>query len=115
MRMIPRLGNIRVALVIPVAFSMGALAQTGIPVSINAADAATLAKVIDGLTRKQAEAIVAFREAHGPFASFDELVKVEGVGWSLLEANGLTRRPPKEFRDAATDTQTAVTNARVGL
>jgi len=115
MRIIPRLGSIRVALLIFIAISTGAFAQTETPVNINAADAATLAKVIDGLTRKQAEAIVAFREAHGPFGSFDELVKVDGVGWSLLEANGLTRRPPKEFRDAATDTQTAVTNARVGL
>ena len=67
------------------------------------------------LTLKQAEAIVAFRDAHGPFESFDELVKVDGVGWSLLKANGLARRPPKEFRDAGTDSETVVLKARVGL
>ncbi len=69
----------------------------------------------DGLTLKQAEAIVAFRAAHGPFESFDELVKVDGVGWSLLKANGLSRRPPQEFRDADPDSEAAVSNARVGL
>lgn len=90
-------------------------AQTAPPVNINSADAKTLAATIDGLTLKQAEAIVAFRDAHGPFESFDELVKVDGVGWSLLKANGLTRRPPKEFGDADTESGTAVSKARVGL
>lgn len=115
MRIIQRLGSIGVALLIPIVLSTGAFAQTDSPVNINAADAATLAKSIDGLTLRQAEAIVAFRAAHGPFESFDELVQVDGVGWSLLKANGLTRRPPKEFRDAEPDSETAVSNARVGL
>lgn len=115
MRIIQRLGSIGFALFIPIALGTGAFAQTAAPVNINAADAATLAKAIDGLTLKQAEAIVAFRTEHGPFESFDELVQVDGVGWSLLKANGLTRRPPKEFRDATTDSETAVSNARVGL
>jgi len=115
MRIIQRLGSIGVALLIPAALSTGALAQTETPVNINAADAATLAKSIDGLTLRQAEAIVAFRAAHGPFESFDELVQVDGVGWSLLKANGLTRRPPKEFRDADAESGTAVSKARVGL
>ncbi len=115
MQLIQRLESIRATLLSPIAFSMAAFAQNETPVNINAADAATLAKSIDGLTPKQAEAIVAFREAHGPFESFDELVKVDGVGWSLLKANGLARRPPKEFRDAGTDSETVVLKARVGL
>lgn len=115
MRIIQRLGSIRVALLIFIALSTGALAQTGTPISINSADAPTLAKAIDGLSLEQAEAIVAFRAEHGPFEFFDELVQVEGVGWSLLRANGLTRRPPKAFRDAEPDAETAVSNARVGL
>lgn len=115
MRIIQRLGSISFALVFPVALSTGAFAQTESPINVNSADASAHAKAIDGLTLKQAEAIVAFRDAHGPFESFDELVKVDGVGWSLLKANGLTRRPPKEFGDADTESGTAVSKARVGL
>ena len=105
MRIIQRLGSISFALVFPVALSTGAFAQTESPINVNSADASAHAKAIDGLTLK----------AHGPFESFDELVKVDGVGWSLLKANGLTRRPPKEFGDADTESGTAVSKARVGL
>ena len=48
MRIIQRLGSIGVALLIPIVLSTGAFAQTDSPVNINAADAATLAKAIDG-------------------------------------------------------------------
>ena len=56
---------------------------------------------------------MAFRDEHGPFASFDDLVKVEGVGWRLLEANGLTRCPPKDGREQSTSTE--VPRAKVAL
>lgn len=113
MRIIQRLGSISFALVFPVALSTGAFAQTESPINVNSADASAHAKAIDGLTLKQAEAIVAFREEHGPFASFDDLVKVEGVGWSLLDANGLTRRPPKGLREQGAGTD--VSRAKVSL
>jgi competence protein ComEA len=35
---------------------------------------------------KTAEAIVEYRSAHGPFASFDDLQKVRGVGPATVEA-----------------------------
>ena len=55
------------------------------PVNINTADAATLAAAISGVGEKRAAAIVAYREANGPFQSVDDLVLVKGVGARTLE------------------------------
>ena len=54
-------------------------------VDINHADAAELT-VLPGVGRVTAEAIVAYREEHGPFASLEELLLVPGLGTSTLEA-----------------------------
>jgi competence protein ComEA len=62
-----------------------ALAAT--PVNINTADAATLAKSLDGIGNSKAQAIVAWRDAHGPFKSVDELSQVKGFGPKTLERN----------------------------
>ena len=113
MRNSPRPVSLGIALLFSLLTAWPGAAQTDAPVNINAADARTLAEAIDGLSLKQAEAIVAFREEHGPFASFDDLVKVEGVGWRLLEANGLTRCPPKDGREQSTSTE--VPRAKVAL
>jgi len=56
-------------------------------VDINTADAQTLDKNIIGVGLKRAEAIVAFREEHGPFQSVDELTKVKGIGQKMVEKN----------------------------
>jgi len=113
MRKTQRLISLGLGLTLSLLTAWPAAAQTEPPVNINSADAKTLAKAIDGLSLEQAEAIVAFREEHGPFASFDDLVKVEGVGWSLLDANGLTRRPPKDLREQGAGTD--VSRAKVSL
>lgn len=63
-----------------------ALAWAG-PVDLNSADAATLARELKGVGPARAEAIVAWREAHGPFKSPEELVKVQGIGARVLEDN----------------------------
>ena len=55
------------------------------PVNINKADAVTLAESLRGIGLKKAEAIVAYREANGPFRSVDELVNVKGIGERTLE------------------------------
>lgn len=55
------------------------------PVDINAADAPALAAAISGAGMKRAQAIVAYREKHGPFKSVDDLVKVPGIGTKSLE------------------------------
>lgn len=57
------------------------------PVNVNKADAATLAKSLDGVGHAKAEAIVAWREEHGPFKSVDELSQVKGIGAATMERN----------------------------
>ena len=57
------------------------------PVDINTADAKTLAANINGIGDKKAEAIVQYRDKHGPFKSADDLTKVKGIGPNLIEKN----------------------------
>lgn len=54
---------------------------------LNTADAQTLQRDLSGIGKAKAEAIVAYREANGPFASVDELLEIKGIGNSLLERN----------------------------
>ncbi|MBA1204417.1 helix-hairpin-helix domain-containing protein [Pseudomonas capeferrum] len=54
---------------------------------LNKADAATLQSRLNGIGKAKAEAIVAYREAHGPFATVDELLEIKGIGKALLERN----------------------------
>ncbi|WP_407315704.1 ComEA family DNA-binding protein [Pseudomonas sp. nanlin1] len=56
-------------------------------VSLNSADAQTLQRVLAGVGKAKAEAIVAHRDAHGAFASIDELLEVKGIGKALLDKN----------------------------
>jgi competence protein ComEA len=64
-----------------------ALSFAATPVNVNQADAATIAKALDGVGESKAEAIVAWRDAHGPFKSADDLTQVKGIGKSTLERN----------------------------
>lgn len=57
------------------------------PVDINTADAKLISKNLKGIGLKKAKAIVEYRKTHGPFANADELVKVDGIGKSLVEKN----------------------------
>ena len=57
------------------------------PVNINTADAATLAKELTGVGQKLAEAIVEYRQKHGPFKSADELTLVKGIGPAAVARN----------------------------
>ena len=54
---------------------------------LNTADAAILQRELNGIGKAKAEAIVAYREANGPFASVDELLEIKGIGNALLERN----------------------------
>ncbi len=63
----------------------GAL-QAG-PVNINTADAPTLAKELSGVGLKRAQAIVDYRQKHGPFKSADELSLVKGIGPAAVAKN----------------------------
>ena len=75
-----------------------AFALAGPPVDINSADAEALADAIQGVGVKKAEAIVAYREANGPFRSVEELADVSGIGLKLIERNrdNLTIAPSGE-------------------
>jgi competence protein ComEA len=57
------------------------------PVNINTADAETLATAISGAGMERAQAIVSYRDQHGPFTSVDELLNVRGIGPKTLEKN----------------------------
>ena len=57
------------------------------PVNINKADAKVIAKSLDGIGATRAEAIVAWREAHGPFKRADDLKHVKGIGKATIERN----------------------------
>ncbi len=56
-------------------------------VNINTADVQSLAANIVGVGKKKAQAIVAFREQHGPFKSVDEMTQVKGIGLKLVDRN----------------------------
>jgi competence protein ComEA len=57
------------------------------PVDLNSADAATLAKELDGIGLSRAKAIVEYRERNGKFRSVDEVLNVKGIGPQVLEQN----------------------------
>lgn len=56
-------------------------------VNLNTADAETLQRELLGVGEVKAQAIVAYREEHGNFASVDELLEVKGIGEATLEKN----------------------------
>lgn len=56
-------------------------------VNINSADSDTLARELNGVGIAKARAIVDYREAHGAFASVDELLEVKGIGTAILQKN----------------------------
>lgn len=56
-------------------------------IDLNKADVPTLQSQLSGIGKAKAEAIVAYREQHGDFASVDELLEIKGIGKALLERN----------------------------
>ena len=56
-------------------------------VNVNAADAQTLADVLDGVGLTRAAAIVEYREAHGAFGDIYDLANVKGIGDRTIELN----------------------------
>jgi competence protein ComEA len=56
-------------------------------VSINTADAATIAAAMTGVGLKKAQAIVEWREKNGKYSSLDQLLEIKGIGAKTLDAN----------------------------
>lgn len=53
-------------------------------VNINTADAATL-ESLDGIGKKKAEAIIAYRTEHGDFKTLEDLKEVNGIGDKMFD------------------------------
>ncbi|EGD6821637.1 ATP-binding cassette domain-containing protein [Salmonella enterica] len=60
----------------------------GTRVSINTASAEDLARVMNGVGLKKAQAIVSYREEYGPFKTVDDLKQVPGMGSALVGHTG---------------------------
>jgi len=56
-------------------------------VNINTAAAEVLALKLKGIGVKRAQAIVAYREANGPFSDVDQLQKIKGIGETIITQN----------------------------
>jgi competence protein ComEA len=65
------------------------------PVNINSADAATIARELKGVGLSKAEAIVEYRQKHGPFRSADELAQVRGIGQKRSSTTAPTSHRPR--------------------
>lgn len=77
-------GAVLVGLIVAALLPLAALAG---PVNVNTADAATIARELQGIGVAKAEAIVAHRDKHGPFRSIDDLARVKGIGRKTLDRN----------------------------
>jgi len=64
-----------------------AAVASSLSIDLNAADADTLTRELKGIGATKAKAIIEYRDAHGPFASIDELLEVKGIGAATLEKN----------------------------
>jgi len=83
-------GNMSFKNLIPTLAAMVLLAPLAAfaePVNINTADAAALAKALNGVGPAKAKAIVSYREKNGPFKSVDQLTMVEGITQKLIDKN----------------------------
>lgn len=60
-------------------------------ININTAGKAEL-MAVRGIGEKRAEAIIAYREQHGPFKTVDDLADVQGIGPAIIKDSreGLT-------------------------
>lgn len=63
---------------------MGTLSAEGDKINVNTASASEL-ETLDGIGPSKAEAIVKYRETHGPFQSADQLTKVPGIGSKTVD------------------------------
>jgi len=75
------------ALLLAACLCTGAGSAHAGPVNINAADAATLASELKGVGKVKAQAVLDFRQKHGPFRSVEELAQVKGFSQKLINRN----------------------------
>jgi competence protein ComEA len=76
------------SILVPSALALSLLSPAwGGPVDINTADAATLARELNGVGPARAQAIVAYRNEHGPFKSVDDLRLVKNMPQKVIDNN----------------------------
>ncbi|MDC9592303.1 ComEA family DNA-binding protein [Xenorhabdus sp. IM139775] len=56
-------------------------------VNINTANAEELAKELNGVGAKKAQAIIEYRDKYGPFTAIEQLQEVQGIGPMFIEKN----------------------------
>ncbi|REF27118.1 competence protein ComEA [Xenorhabdus cabanillasii] len=56
-------------------------------ININTANAEELAKALNGVGAKKAQAIIEYREKYGPFTAIEQLQEVQGIGPAFIEKN----------------------------
>jgi competence protein ComEA len=56
-------------------------------VNINTADAEMLSSELTGIGQSKAEAIVSYRQIHGPYKQIEDLTNVKGIGMATIENN----------------------------
>lgn len=83
----PPTSNPTTAVAQPATVAHKPASTSGETININQADAATLDRVLIGIGAKKAEAIVAYRQAHGAFARIEDLDQVKGIGAATIEKN----------------------------
>ena len=74
-------------LIIALALSLPLTTVAMEPVDLNAASAQTLASTMEGVGLRKAQAIVAYRDQHGPFDSVEQITAVRGIGPATLDKN----------------------------
>jgi len=77
--------NLLASVALAASFALPAFAAT--PVNINQADATVIAKSLDGIGQSKAQAILAWRQAHGPFKRAEDLGQIKGIGKATIERN----------------------------
>jgi len=60
---------------------------TAFAVNINTASSKELASALKGIGASKADAIVMYREEHGPFKALKDLTKVKGIGAATVDKN----------------------------
>jgi competence protein ComEA len=56
-------------------------------INLNQAEAAEIARVFNGIGQKRAQAIVDYREQHGPFTDIQQLARVDGISQRFVVRN----------------------------
>lgn len=57
------------------------------PVDINTATAEQISSALSGIGPAKADAIVAYRDTHGPFVAIEQLTDVRGIGPATVDKN----------------------------